>query len=209
MNYRNKIHPWEIALAAGLVLAMLAGAFFDHTARDLSDSVLRLHVVANSDSPEDQAVKLLVRDRVLACAQHLLTGTGSAQAAAERLKDHLPDIEREARQTLIDSGVDMPVRAEVTAAGFPTKTYDGFAFPAGTYEALRVTLGEGVGQNWWCVVFPPLCLAASSQSLPQAAFDGGLNEGQVNLITGDSDTYVFTFKCLEWWEKCKAFLFGK
>ncbi|MDR1157967.1 MAG: stage II sporulation protein R [Oscillospiraceae bacterium] len=205
MRHRTRARPWEIALAVGLVLAVTTGHLLDREAAALSEHVLRLHVVAHTDDPADQAVKLKVRDRVLACAAPLVAGAADPEEAAARLRVHLPALEAEARAVLRAEGFDLPARAELTEMFFPTKTYPGFSLPAGSYDALRVTLGDGNGQNWWCVVFPPLCLAASGETVTQTALTGGLTPAQTDLITGRDASCVFKFKCLEWWAACQAF----
>ena len=90
--------------------------------------------------------------------------------------------------------------AELAETSFPTKDYDGFSLPAGRYLALRLVIGQGTGQNWWCVVFPPLCTAAASE-VPETALAAGLTEDQVSLMTGEDDGYVLKFKVVEWWEE--------
>lgn len=208
MRRHTRARPWEIALAVGLTLAVAAGHLLDREAAALSNRVLRLHVVAHTDDPADQAVKLKVRDRVLAYAAPLVADAANPADAAARLRAHLPALEDEARAVLRAEGFDLPARAEFTDMFFPTKTYPGFALPAGSYEALRITLGDGGGQNWWCVVFPPLCLAASGETVTQTALTGGLTPSQTDLITGKNEVYVLKFKCLEWWAACRTFFSG-
>jgi stage II sporulation protein R len=103
-------------------------------------------------------------------------------------------------------GYDYPVRASLEETWFPTKEYGDFSLPAGRYQALRVVIGEGAGQNWWCVVFPPLCLGSVSESTRDIALRAGMDEQQVALLTGESEGYVVKFKALELWEQLKAAL---
>ena len=203
----KRIKRWEIALGVGLLAAVLTGAFWEQTGRALSDNLLRLHVVARSDAASDQALKLLVRDEVLGFVTPMLSGVQTPEDAERILADHLDDIEETARKTLRAHGCGDPVHAGLARTAFPTKTYDGFALPAGTYDALRIVIGEGQGQNWWCVVFPPLCMAAA-EKVTSTAKSGGLNDSQIHLITEDTETYVFTFQCLEWWNSIKMFFTG-
>ena len=98
---------------------------------------------------------------------------------------------------MTEQGFDYPVTAQLTDCWFPTKEYEGFALPAGTYTALRVTIGEGQGQNWWCVAFPPLCLGAASETVDQALEAGYFTENQGALVTGDGEGYVLKFKAME------------
>ena len=168
---------------------------------------MRLHVLANSDGEEDQALKLLVRDRVLAQATELLTQAKDRTEAETLLREELPELEALAVRELRANGCAYPVTAELTDTEFPTREYDGFTLPAGDYLALRVVIGEGAGRNWWCVVFPPLCTAASAD-VPAAALSAGLSEEQVGLITEEDQGYVLKFKAVEWWEQVRVCLEG-
>lgn len=133
---------------------------------------MRLHVLANSDTEEDQALKLLVRDAVLERATEILEQSADRAEAEIRLRESLPELEAIAEETVRATGYDYAVTAELEDTAFPTKEYDGFSLPAGEYLALRILIGEGVGQNWWCVVFPPLCTAASAD-VPETALAAG------------------------------------
>ncbi|MDR3207283.1 MAG: stage II sporulation protein R [Oscillospiraceae bacterium] len=203
-NIRRRLKVWELALGIGLLAAVLAGAFLDRAEAELSDSLVRLHVVAQSDDPADQRVKLAVRDRVLAYLTPLLAETKTPDEAKNIIAQNLPEVEALSVQVLRENGFDLSARAGLEHAAFPTKTYNGFALPAGDYDALRVVIGEGRGQNWWCVVFPPLCMTAAEE-VTQTAATGGLSDDQIGLITEDGDSYVFKFKCLEWWGQLKGF----
>ncbi len=200
-----KCKPWEIALALALVLSVLTGSFLEHEQEALADSVLRLHVLANSDSPEDQALKLVVRDAILEWTTPLLYGVSDRVRAEEILCAALPEVERVAEETIRQAGYLYAASAELAQTAFPTKTYTDFALPAGRYEALRVVIGDGGGQNWWCVVFPPLCLAASGAQTKDTLREAGLTDGQVSLVTGETEGYEIKFKCLEWWDAIKHF----
>ncbi len=195
MEGKRKI---EAALLIGLAAALLAGSASLRTQSRLADRVVRLHVLANSDSEEDQSLKLLVRDQVLQQAAGILEGAEDRQTAESRLRGSLPDLEAAAARTVAANGYDYPVTAELEETEFPTKEYDGFALPAGRYLALRVSIGRAEGRNWWCVVFPPLC-AAASEEVPQTALASGLTEEQVALITEEDRGYELRFKAVEWW----------
>lgn len=197
----------EIALLIGLAVFLASGGLALRAQDQLSERVVRLHVLANSDGEEDQALKLKVRDRVLARATELLTQAGDRGEAETLLRSALPELEELAARELRASGCDYPVRAELTDTEFPTREYDGFTLPAGEYLALRVVIGQGAGRNWWCVVFPPLCTAASAD-VPTAALAAGLTEDQVRLITEEDRGYVLKFKAVEWWEVLRARLEG-
>ena len=197
----KRLHLWESALLMAFAATLLMGCCASAGRAALADRVLRLHVVANSDSAADQAVKLQVRDAVLAQAQPLLESVTDSKEAETVLEPHLEELRLTARDTLEAAGFPGEVTVSVTDQWFPTKEYDSFALPAGQYRALKVVIGEGEGQNWWCVVFQPLCLASVSEEVTAAAAQGGLTEAQVALITGQDGGYVLKFKVIEWWEE--------
>lgn len=197
----SKLHLWEAALFLAFGLTLMAGVWSSASRSALAGQVLRLHVIANSDSPSDQALKLAVRDAVLEQATPLLTGMDSQQAAEAALIPHLDELAQAGQAALTQAGNNDPVTVSITDQWFPTKVYDGFSLPAGTYRALRVVIGDGAGQNWWCVVFPPLCLASVTEEVAATAAGAGLSDGQVALITGQDGGYVLKFKLIEWWEE--------
>lgn len=188
----------EIALLIGLAAALAWGAWSLGTQRQLADRVVRLHVLANSDSQADQALKLKVRDRILEVAEPLLEDSSDREEAESALTAALPQLEQAAEAEIAAAGYDYTVTARLEETEFPTREYDGFALPAGEYLALRVVIGAGEGQNWWCVVFPPLCAAASAD-VPAVAVAAGLSEDQVSLITEEDQGYQLKFKAVEWW----------
>lgn len=200
---KNKFLPVELALLIGLAAALLAGAKALQTQEVMAEKVVRLHVLANSDSEEDQALKLRVRDKVLARTTELLEASADRKEAEGLLRGDLLEIERIAAAEIAAAGYEYSVTAELTNTDFPTKEYDGFSLPAGNYLALRVVIGEGKGQNWWCVVFPPLCTAAASD-VPASALAAGFSEEEIALITEENEGYVLKFKAVEWWEALRA-----
>ena len=198
------LRRWELAILLGVAFAALVGPWLGARQDALADKVVRLHVVANSDSEADQALKLRVRDAVLAQAEPLLRGRDRAESLSV-LRDALPDLGQAAAETVAQEGYTYPVRVSVEEAWFPTKEYGDFALPAGTYTALRVEVGAAQGQNWWCVVFPPLCLGSVTEQAAQAGFTGE----ELGLITGETEGYVIRFQLMEWWEELKQFFAGK
>ena len=195
----KRLHIWEIALLIGMAVFLISGAVSLQNRDQLADKVVRLHILANSDSEEDQALKLRVRDRVLERATELLEQTGDRREAADVLQSHLPELERIAAEEISDCGYEYDVTAEVANTMFPTKEYDGFTLPAGEYLALRIIIGEGNGHNWWCVVSPPLCTTAAAD-VPASALAAGFDEEEVALVTEENEGYVLKFKAMEWWE---------
>ena len=152
---RHQLKFFEIALLIGLAVFLTSGALALRTQNDLAEKVVRLHVLANSDSEEDQALKLKVRDVVLERATAILEESPDRREAESRLRGELLELERIAAAEIVAEGYDYPVTVELENTEFPTKAYDGFTLPAGEYLALRVIIGEGKGRNWWCVVVPP------------------------------------------------------
>lgn len=211
MNTKTKpvrgMYLWELALLLGLAAVLLTGALSLGEQTALSEKVVRLHVLANSDSEEDQALKLRVRDRVLAETETLLEASADRKDAEQRLTAALPELEQLAAVEIAECGYDYPVSVRLEETSFPTRTYDGFTLPAGEYLALRVLIGAAEGQNWWCVVFPPLC-AAASENVAETALAAGLSEDQVGLITEENQGYELRLKSVELWEKLKAKLEG-
>ncbi len=211
MKYSNssRLRLWEAALFLAFGLTLTAGTWASASEAALAGQVLRLHVIANSDSDRDQALKLEVRDAVLAQAAPYLEGADSQQAAEAALAPHLDELAQTGRDVLAQAGRDDAVAVSITDTWFPTKAYDGFSLPAGQYRALRVVIGEGRGQNWWGVVFPPLCLGSVTEESVETAAGEALSEDQVALITGQDGGYVLKFRFIEWWgELMQAFAGG-
>lgn len=191
---------------AAFALFLMTGVSAGAQEAALADSVVRLHVIANSDSDRDQALKLAVRDAVLAQAQPLLEGITDRAGAEQVLSAHLDELAEAARETLAQAGSGDSVAVSLEDVWFPTRVYgESFALPAGQYRALRVVIGAGQGRNWWCVVFPPLCLASVVE---EAATAAGFSEEQTALITGRDGEYVLKFKLVEWWSTLLATLNG-
>ena len=192
------------ALVCGFVLAALCSFFpFAAACGQLPRDVVRLHVVANSNGAEDQAVKLLVRDAVLEEAARWYQGAGSMEEASSQLCTHLQSIAGAARQVLGEQGVGYSATAQMTEMYFPTRDYGDFRLPAGRYRTLRVTLGEGAGKIWWCVVFPSLCLPAATQE--EALLT--LPEGERQVVEGGQGVQV-KLKAVELWESLREWLRG-
>ena len=192
----------EVALLLGAAAFLVAGIFSLRTQDEISDKVVRLHVLANSDSEEDQALKLRVRDKVLERTTTLLEQSADRREAEGYLRGSLLELEEIAAEEIAAAGYDYPVTAQLTEADFPTREYESFTLPAGNYLALKVVIGEGKGQNWWCVVFPPLCSAAASE-VGETAVAAGLSGEQVRLIT-EEEGYVLKFKCVELWQQLRS-----
>ena len=161
-----------------------------------------MHVVANSDSDEDQALKLKVRDGVIEVVTPVVKECKTQEEAIKAIEGAMPDIEARAKEVLALEGYDYSVRILLGEEYYPTKTYETCAFPEGEYVSLRVLIGEGEGQNWWCCLFPPLCLSAATEGSDDSNEDAfisvGLNADQYKIITESSTPkYKVRFKILE------------
>ena len=156
------------------------------------DGVIRLHILANSDNPEDQANKLAVRDAVLKAYGDALAGYPTREAAAEELSYLLPEMEALAKKTLEGLGDGSPVAVTLTEETYPRRDYGTFALPAGEYLSLRILIGEAAGENWWCVLYPPLCLGTATDT------PVGMEDATYGLLTENGGgSYTVKFRLLE------------
>ena len=178
--------------------ACSVGAFAYNCSRVRSD-VLRMHVIANSDCSADQQLKLMVRDAVLERGAQLFDGTVTADEARRKIEPHKAELEAAAREVIERAGYDYPVSVNVVNEYFATRCYGSLTMPAGRYTAVKVVIGEGAGRNWWCVMFPPLCLPAASE---KTDIDAVLGRDGAELIEGGSK-YEIRFKIVEVIESIK------
>ena len=167
-----------------------------HSEAQIYDQVLRLHVIANSDSTEDQALKLSVRDAILEKTSLLLENTSSREDAKLIIENNMIQLQKVARSTVKEKGYSYPVSVELGEEEYPTKTYESCAFPAGEYLSLRIKIGAAEGKNWWCVLFPPMCLYAATDK--ETFTSVGITDSQYQIITEtDKPKYKIRFKILE------------
>ena len=178
-----------------------------HGEAEVYDSVVRLHVLANSDSEEDQTLKLKVRDALLEKTAPLLSSCSSREEACAALEAHMDELKQIAEEVIRAEGYDYPVTILLGEEEYPEKNYDSICFPSGKYTSLRVCIGNAEGQNWWCCLFPPLCLGnstVSSSDAEDAFISVGLTPNQYKIITQtEKPIYRVRFKILEllqgWW----------
>ena len=182
-------------------LLLFIGLFPVHGEAEIYDTVVRLHVLANSDTEEDQARKLRVRDAVLKVTSPLLADCRTQKEAANVLESHADDIQKAAEDVLRAEGRDDPVSVVLGLEDYPERDYDSFCFPSGSYLSLRVCIGNAEGKNWWCCLFPPLCLGSatvSSEDAEDAFISVGLTPSQYKIITeSEQPVYKVRFKLLE------------
>ena len=195
--FDRRFRPWETAALLSLCLTLLWGCWANARQRSIASGLVRLHVIAASDEAEEQALKLRVRDAVLAWLRPRLAEAGSAAEAEEILLRELPGI----RAAALAASEGRPVTVSLGPEDYPLRRYGGFTLPAGRYESLRVVLGEGEGRNWWCVIFPTLCL--------DAAETGALREQLAGedyaLVTGESG-FRLRFRLVELWGELRLAL---
>lgn len=171
-----------------------------HGEAQLYDNVIRLHVLAASDSEQDQTLKLIVRDAVLEKTQTVLKNAQNRREAEAILRENLPVLQQTSEQALAAHGAPNTVTVTLDEECYPTKRYEELAFPAGEYLSLRIMIGEAEGENWWCVLFPPLCLTAATEKRETEAtcLSAGLTGEQYRMIADtDKTKYKLRFKILE------------
>ncbi|MDD6677960.1 MAG: stage II sporulation protein R [Firmicutes bacterium] len=192
-----------------LVFAAAVWLFMLVTDRQtLKRELIRLHVVAASDSPEDQAVKLQVRDAILENLQEGLSQVTDVSAAISYVESHLPAIEETANRVLELAGAPDSVRVSLDLESFPKRIYDTFSLPSGIYQSLRVMIGEGEGQNWWCVIFPELCLPETEEAFSKQAEESGLGDTLTQTLQ-EKDVYCIRFFFLDLIGKVENLLFSR
>ena len=187
---RDRFKTWETAALLALCLTLLLGVWAQGRQTAISDKLLRLHVIAASDEPQEQAVKLQVRDAVLAWLAPQLEGAADRDEARAILAGELETL----RAVAESAAEGRAVRVELGRERYPLRQYEGFTLPAGEYESLRVVLGEGEGRNWWCIVFPPLCIEAAEGERLQSA----MSRESYGIVT-EEEGYVLRFRIVELW----------
>ena len=188
--YSKHFRPWETAALLALCLTLLSGTWASSRQQHLASDLIRLHVIAVSDAEAEQTLKLRVRDAVLGCLRPLLSAAADADAAHALLEQALPAVKAAAEAVSEGRAVSVTLGPE----DYPLRRYGGFRLPAGRYESLRVTLGAGAGHNWWCVIFPTLCLEAAETEPLQSALD----EEDYALVADDSG-YDLRFWLVDAW----------
>ncbi len=200
---RDKLLISVTAVALALYLAFSC-SYFVGGAKSVREDVVRLHILANSDSSADQAVKLKVRDALLNKNNSLLNGDITTENAKEYFNNNKAELLKTANAVLRENGFIYNVDLTLEEEYFETRTYGDLVFPAGEYTALKVILGEGKGHNWWCVMFPPLCVpAADGVEADKEKTADYLSESGDKIVKG-GNKYIIKFKLLEWYEKLKS-----
>lgn len=201
----NKLEKSVLCSFLVAVIAMTTTSYsvFADQCSDIRSKVFRLHIIANSDSDADQALKLKVRDKILEFSPELFSGASDKDEVMAQAQQNLDEIQAIAQQEVCDEGYSYGAQVEIVNMYFTTRTYGDVTLPAGNYDALRIIIGAGEGHNWWCVLFPPLCLpsAESKETLQDA-----LGNGEASVVTGDSEDIVIKFKIVELYEEALNYI---
>ena len=200
-----------VLILFSLFVFISAISYVDAVSKDLSNSVFRLHVIANSDSTEDQNLKYKVRDKVLEYMNEISKNCPSKEDVILLATEHLSEFEEIAKQVIVDNGYDYDVTVKIGNFDFPTKSYGDISFPAANYDALRIEIGSAQGQNWWCVMFPPLCFVdVTSGVVPDESKEimkENLNDEEYSIISdNESSDIKFKFSLIEFF---KSMTFAK
>ncbi len=200
-NFLNLKHIILLIILSLIYTFICASSYVSAVSSDIQDSVFRLHVIANSDSEEDQNLKYIVRDKILEYINSISNNEISKEDVIILINDNLDNIKKIAEDTIHENGFDYSVKLNIGNFAFPTKTYGDISFPAGFYDALKVEIGEAKGQNWWCVMFPPLCFVdVTSGIVPESSKDvlkENLSEEDYKIISEKNNNITFKFKIIE------------
>ena len=190
-----------VAFVLTVILTMLP---FEARCGNISNEIFRLHILANSDSQEDQQLKLKVRDAVLERTEELYAKAQTKEEALRLTRINLREIEKTAQETVNACGYSYPVTARIANIYFNTRHYDDVTMPSGFYDALQIEIGSGEGQNWWCVMYPSLCVGAAADS---EILKKELDDDEMSIVTSEGE-FTLRFKLLEYFESFKNWLYG-
>ena len=201
----SKIKRFSLITLLLLIYCMIcAFSYVNAVSNNIQNSVFRLHVIANSDSSEDQNLKYIVRDKVLEYINTISDSTSSKEDVIALVNKNINEIQKIAENTIIENGYNYSVKLSIGNFAFPTKSYGDITFPAGFYDALKIEIGRAEGQNWWCVMFPPLCFVdVTSGIVPEESKENikeNLSEEEYNLLSTTSDDISFKFKIVEFFQ---------
>ncbi len=203
MSLSKKI---KISVTVGIVVAILSSiCSFAKTSEEIRSDVLRLHVIANSDTSVDQNLKLRLRDYILQEGKDIFNGSINVENAVEKIEPVLPELEKSAKAFMNQAGFDYDVKISLSNEYFTTRTYETVTLPAGKYLALRVVIGSGEGHNWWCVMFPPMCVPAADK---KDEIENVFSEKEIKLVES-KPKYEPRFKVVEIYEQLKEIISEK
>ena len=195
----NTSKKWlNFSLVFGIIAAIfISNIGFTNSCKEMYENIIRIRIIANSDSSEDQALKLQIRDAVLEGSKDIFSGANDYNEAEKLALENIEHLEQTAQMVVDEKGLNYKVDLEIKDEFFDTREYDDFTLPSGTYKSLVFTVGEGEGQNWWCVAFPEVCVGGCSGTLNDSLSDSSAN------IAYNSDKYVVKFKTVEIFEGIK------
>lgn len=197
MSFSGKI---RISIAVGIVTAVIFSiCSFAKTSEEIRSDVLRLHVIANSDSSVDQNLKLRLRDYILEEGEDIFDGSVNVENAVEKIEPKLSELEKSAETFVKNAGFDYDVKITLSNEYFTTRTYESVTLPAGKYLALRVVIGSGEGHNWWCVMFPPMCVPAADK---KDEIENVFTDKEIKLVES-KPKYEPRFKVVEIYEQIR------
>lgn len=200
MSFSKKI---KISICVSMIVAIIFSiCSFAKTSQEIRSDVLRLHVIANSDSSVDQNLKIRLRDFLLEEGKSIFDGSVNVENAVEKIEPQIPALEKSAKEFIQASGFDYDVKISLSREYFTTRTYETVTLPAGRYLALRVVIGAGEGHNWWCVMFPPMCVPAADK---KDEIENVFSEDEIKLVES-SPKYEIRFKVVEICEEIKESL---
>lgn len=203
MSLSKKI---KISVTVGIVVAILFSiCSFAKTSEEIRSDVLRLHVIANSDTSVDQNLKLRLRDYILQEGKDIFNGSVNVENAVKKIEPVLPELEKSAKAFVNQAGFDYDVKISLSNEYFTTRTYETVTLPAGEYLALRVVIGSGEGHNWWCVMFPPMCVPAADK---KDEIENVFSEKEIKLVES-KPKYEPRFKVVEIYEQLKEIISEK
>ncbi len=205
---KDRIEAFILIFSLTVALMLPVSAFIpDRNDCEIYDKIIRLHVIANSDSDSDQELKLTVRDGILGYISQITEGAENIEEAKDAINSRLDEIQALCKKIVKANGSEQSVRVTLTKENYPTREYGEYSLPSGNYTSLRIMLGEAKGHNWWCILFPRLCVAnAKKKSISvikndEAFTEAGFTGEQIRIITGENPKTVVKFRILEWFSK--------
>ena len=207
LNSKNHVffNIYEKSLLLGLIFSVLFNIVnFSAKCHKISEKVLRLHIIANSDSDEDQNLKLRVRDNILKYFSR--NNFASLEETKIFASEHINDLVSLSQDEVFNSGFDYNVSGSLCKSSFNTRIYDNFTLPAGVYDSLKIIIGDGKGKNWWCVIFPPMCVpTAEDYSTNDDSYNDNFEDDEKNIIENEP-RYKVKFKIIEIIEKLHEYI---
>lgn len=197
----------EKSLVLSIVFSVLYNIVnFSVSCENINSKVFRLHILANSDSTEDQNLKMHIKDKVQELSREIVSIGNNKKELEDIFIKNLSNVEKIAKNEIRNCGYNYPVSARVTNSYFNTRNYENFTLPAGNYDALEIKIGSGKGKNWWCVIFPMLCVGASSKN---KILDKTFNKNEKNIICNNKKKYAIKFRIVEIYQLIKNWVYSK